>query len=198
MRTSLPCVGQLRGRPASQRGSALGSIVSFYKSVTVGSSETEHRDRGTTREWKHRTDCTESFHIEDTPQSRMSDHTDGPEAAVAAKERMLEEHAQGGPQGKCRKHEERGVNLDHASDLASSSVPHPSAAKKPRKAPARCVHQRRKSSCKDCGGSGICEHQRVRSRCKDCGGGSICEHKRERFRCKDCLNVKDKTAEKEK
>ena len=135
MRTSLPCVGQLRGRPASQRGSALGSIVSFYKSVTVGSSETEHRDRGTTREWKHRTDCTESFHIEDTPKSRMSDHTDGPEAAVAAKEG----HAQGGPQGKRRKHEERGVNLDHASDLASSSVPHPSAAKKPRKAPALCA-----------------------------------------------------------
>ena len=52
--------------------------------------ETEHRDRGTTREWKHRIVSTESLHVEDMPQSRMSDHTDGPEAAAAGKESMLE------------------------------------------------------------------------------------------------------------
>ena len=51
---------------------------------------------------------------------------------------------------------------------------------------AICEHQRRRSSCKDCGGSGICEHQRRRSRCKDCGGSSICEHQRIRSTCKDC------------
>ena len=49
-----------------------------------------------------------------------------------------------------------------------------------------CEHDRRRSQCKDCGGSEICEHKRQRSQCKDCGGGSICEHKRHRSICKDC------------
>ena len=49
-----------------------------------------------------------------------------------------------------------------------------------------CEHNRQRSTCTDCGGSQICEHNRQRSSCKDCGGGSICEHKRQRTRCKDC------------
>jgi len=146
-------------------------ISSFHQSVTVGSSETEHRDRGTKRESKHRTDCTEKLHMEDTPQSRMSDHTDGSGAAAACKKRMLEGHP-GGPQGKHDKHEERDVNPANASDLAAAPAPHPAAAKKPRKAPSLCEHQRVRSRCKQCGGSGICEHQRQRSQCKDCGGNA--------------------------
>ena len=123
--------------------------------------------------------------MEDTPQSRMPDHTDSPEAAAAGKKRMLEGHA--GPQGKRGQHEERGSNLDNESGLAVALASHPSAAKKPRKAPAGlCEHQRQRSKCKDCGGSSICEHQRQRSTCKDCGGGSLCEHQRPRRRCKDC------------
>ena len=35
-----------------------------------------------------------------------------------------------------------------------------------------CPHGRRRSQCKECGGSGICEHGRERTRCKECGGGS--------------------------
>ena len=35
----------------------------------------------------------------------------------------------------------------------------------------KCEHGRRRTECKDCGGSSICEHGRQRSRCKDCGGG---------------------------
>ena len=31
-----------------------------------------------------------------------------------------------------------------------------------------CEHQRRRSLCKECKGSGICEHQRRRSECKEC------------------------------
>ena len=58
--------------PLPLQRSVLGNIVSFYKSVTVGSSETERTDRGTTREWKHRTDCIESLHMEDTPQRELS------------------------------------------------------------------------------------------------------------------------------
>ena len=49
-----------------------------------------------------------------------------------------------------------------------------------------CPHGRKRSICKECGGSSICEHGRQRSRCKECGGGSICEHGRERSKCKEC------------
>ena len=35
----------------------------------------------------------------------------------------------------------------------------------------RCIHDRDKYTCKDCGGSKICQHKRIRSTCKDCGGG---------------------------
>ena len=49
-----------------------------------------------------------------------------------------------------------------------------------------CPHGRRRSQCKECGGSGICKHGRERTRCKECGGGSICEHGRRRSRCKEC------------
>jgi len=52
--------------------------------------------------------------------------------------------------------------------------------------PKICEHNRQRSYCKDCGGSGICEHMRKRSLCKQCGGASICEHKRQRSRCKEC------------
>ena len=49
-----------------------------------------------------------------------------------------------------------------------------------------CPHGRRRSQCKECGGSQICEHGRIRSKCKECGGGSVCEHGRVRSRCKEC------------
>ena len=41
-----------------------------------------------------------------------------------------------------------------------------------------CEHGRRKSSCKECGGSAICEHGRLKRQCKECGGSGICEHGR--------------------
>ena len=41
-----------------------------------------------------------------------------------------------------------------------------------------CAHGKRKSRCKDCGGSDTCEHGKERRRCKDCGGSGICEHSR--------------------
>ena len=49
-----------------------------------------------------------------------------------------------------------------------------------------CEHDKRRSRCKECGGSSICEHGRRRSQCKECGGASICEHDRIRSQCKEC------------
>ena len=50
----------------------------------------------------------------------------------------------------------------------------------------KCEHGKRKSRCKECGGSEICEHKRVRTNCKECGGSGICEHERRRSQCKEC------------
>ena len=50
----------------------------------------------------------------------------------------------------------------------------------------KCEHNRRKSRCKNCGGSQICEHNRIKSTCKKCKGSQICEHNREKSYCKDC------------
>ena len=49
-----------------------------------------------------------------------------------------------------------------------------------------CEHNKRKSRCKECGGSQICEHNKVRSHCKECGGSQICEHNKARSHCKEC------------
>jgi len=49
-----------------------------------------------------------------------------------------------------------------------------------------CPHGRRRSQCKECGGSAFCEHGRLRNKCKECGGASICEHGRQRYGCKEC------------
>ena len=49
-----------------------------------------------------------------------------------------------------------------------------------------CPHGRKRSVCKDCGGSQICDHGRVRNKCKDCGGSQICDHGRQRSLCKEC------------
>jgi len=50
----------------------------------------------------------------------------------------------------------------------------------------KCIHNKRKSNCKECGGSNICIHNRQKSKCKDCGGSYICQHGRRKNECKDC------------
>ena len=54
------------------------------------------------------------------------------------------------------------------------------------KKPGGCEHGRRRSQCKECGGSQICEHDRMRAQCKECVGAGICSHGRMRSRCKEC------------
>ena len=49
-----------------------------------------------------------------------------------------------------------------------------------------CEHGRRKSRCKECGGSEICEHGRRNIECIECGGSQICEHDRIKRGCKEC------------
>ena len=39
----------------------------------------------------------------------------------------------------------------------------------------KCEHGRRKSQCRDCGGSSFCEHDKRKSQCKMCGGTSLCK-----------------------
>ena len=64
--------------------------------------------------------------------------------------------------------------------------PEGAAATPDKKKAGYCEHGRRRSRCKECGGSGLCEHGRERRRCKECGGSGLCKHGRERSRCKEC------------
>jgi hypothetical protein len=65
--------------------------------------------------------------------------------------------------------------------------------KKANKEKNKCIHNRRKSLCKNCDGTSICIHRREKSKCKECGGTSICIHRREKNRCKECGNEVHKT-----
>lgn len=50
----------------------------------------------------------------------------------------------------------------------------------------KCEHDKKKSNCKECGGSQICVHGKIRAYCKDCGGSTYCTHGRIKFSCKEC------------
>jgi hypothetical protein len=50
----------------------------------------------------------------------------------------------------------------------------------------KCIHDKKRSECKECKGSGICEHDKRRSGCKECKGSQICEHDKHRSDCKEC------------
>ena len=50
----------------------------------------------------------------------------------------------------------------------------------------KCVHNKRKYYCKECGGKGFCKHNKRKTYCLECNGGSICEHKKIKSRCKEC------------
>ena len=52
--------------------------------------------------------------------------------------------------------------------------------------PKKCPHGKRKSRCKECGGSSICMHGKQKSTCKECGGSSICMHGKRKSTCKEC------------
>jgi hypothetical protein len=49
-----------------------------------------------------------------------------------------------------------------------------------------CEHGKRKCQCKECGGSSFCEHGKKKSQCKECGGSSFCEHGKQKYQCKEC------------
>jgi len=50
----------------------------------------------------------------------------------------------------------------------------------------KCEHNKRRSTCRECGGSQICEHNKRRSTCRECGGSQICEHNKRRSQCREC------------
>jgi len=58
----------------------------------------------------------------------------------------------------------RASSLTHESKGEVPVVPSSGSGRD--KSPKLCPHNRTKSKCKDCGGSGICEHQRVKINCK--------------------------------
>lgn len=76
-------------------------------------------------------------------------------------------------------------------DMKSSGLPYKTCQKcrerdRSRHQASKCMHNKAKHRCKDCGGASLCEHQRVKYSCKECGGGSFCEHGKHKYFCHDC------------
>ena len=55
-----------------------------------------------------------------------------------------------------------------------------------RKERSKCSHGKRRSHCKECGGSAFCRHGRWTRLCKECGGSAFCDHGKRRSHCKEC------------
>ena len=51
---------------------------------------------------------------------------------------------------------------------------------------SKCIHNKIKTLCKDCGGSGLCIHFTKKSMCKSCYGSQICIHNKQKASCIDC------------
>lgn len=49
-----------------------------------------------------------------------------------------------------------------------------------------CIHEKRKSRCKDCIGTDLCIHNKIKEYCKDCGGSRYCIHNKQKYCCKEC------------
>lgn len=50
----------------------------------------------------------------------------------------------------------------------------------------RCEHNRRRNTCRECGGSSVCIHGKQKLRCVECGGSQICIHNKRRSECREC------------
>lgn len=86
-----------------------------------------------------------------------------------------------------------GSNDPPAQDQASGGTAPPIKKK------TMCPHNKQKSFCKDCGGTGLCPHGKKKYDCKECGGSRICPHKKRKYLCVECggsgtcqLHKKDK------
>jgi hypothetical protein len=49
-----------------------------------------------------------------------------------------------------------------------------------------CIHDKFKSICRECGGTSICIHDKFKSICRECGGSQICIHDKEKSKCREC------------
>ena len=49
-----------------------------------------------------------------------------------------------------------------------------------------CIHNVQKQTCTKCNGNQLCEHKKQKTRCKKCNGGALCKHNKEKYNCKEC------------
>ena len=49
-----------------------------------------------------------------------------------------------------------------------------------------CIHEKQKPFCRECNGSQFCIHNKTKSICIDCGGSRICKHRKQKPFCKEC------------
>lgn len=54
----------------------------------------------------------------------------------------------------------------------------------------KCIHNRSKYYCKDCGGGAYCQHSKHKIYCKECDGRGLCEHENRKYSCMICNTSK--------
>ncbi len=79
------------------------------------------------------------------------------------------------------------VSESHSSNIIEDTE----TASQAKKAPLirknqKCLHNKRASLCKECGGEYLCHHGRVKRQCKLCSGASMCVHGRRVVLCREC------------
>ena len=52
-----------------------------------------------------------------------------------------------------------------------------------------CIHNKSKQICKECKGSKICIHNKRKSRCKECGASELCIHNIIKYSCRKCVGT---------
>lgn len=50
----------------------------------------------------------------------------------------------------------------------------------------KCIHNKTKYRCGDCGGASICTHKKQKRYCRQCEGSGLCLHDRQKHVCKEC------------
>ena len=87
------------------------------------------------------------------------------------------------PQSPVTRPKRKNSEISNTASTNPSAHPDLPTKKRQRK---KCIHGKRKTYCKECGGSAFCTHGNWKSICKECGGSALCTHGKRKSYCKEC------------
>ncbi len=68
----------------------------------------------------------------------------------------------------------------------TSRLPYKSCVKCVTRKNQKCIHDKLKTRCIECGGRSLCIHDKRKTMCRECGGGEYCIHDKEKRKCRRC------------